>query len=101
MTFSSIHFLFIFLPVILILYYVLPFRGWRNSILLLGSVIFFAWSDPTHLPVLIGSVLINYLFGILIEISQKKETIATRVLLVFALVMNLLMLGFYKYLGFF
>jgi alginate O-acetyltransferase complex protein AlgI len=101
MPFSSIHFLFIFLPIILILYFVFNIRWWRNSILLLGSCLFFVWSDPTHLHVLIGSVLINYLFGILIENSQKEETITTRVLLVFALVVNLLILGFYKYLGFF
>jgi alginate O-acetyltransferase complex protein AlgI len=101
MAFPSIHFIFIFLPIIIIIYYVLPFRWWRNSILLVGSIVFFAWSDPTHLPVLIGSVLLNYLFGIVIEISQKKETIATRVLLIFALIANILILGFYKYLGFF
>jgi alginate O-acetyltransferase complex protein AlgI len=68
---------------------------------LLGSVLFFAWADPTHLDVLIGSVLINYLFGIAIEISQKKASITTRWLMAFALLANLLILGFYKYLGFF
>lgn len=102
MPFTSIHFLFIFLPVVLFLFYVLPHRHWRNAVLVISSLIFFAWADPTHLPVLIVSVLINYSFGLVIGLFLKKsKTLTSRVFMWMAVIVNLLILSFYKYLGFF
>ena len=60
MLFSSIVFLFTFLPIILILYYVLP-KGMKNPVLLLGSLIFYAWGEPIYLFLMIFSIIFNYI----------------------------------------
>jgi alginate O-acetyltransferase complex protein AlgI len=102
MSFASNQFLFLFLPIVLVLFYLLPFRNWRNSILVLASLIFFAWTDPTHIPQLIVFVLVNYFFGIVIghfiHVGKPK---ASQTLMWVAVILNLLGLCFYKYLGLF
>jgi len=102
MPFSSITFIFLFLPISLILFYILPYRGWRNAILVLSSLVFFAWSDPKHIHVLFISILINYLWGLFISKAKDQEAEKTaKTHLWIGIVLNLLLLGFYKYTGFF
>jgi alginate O-acetyltransferase complex protein AlgI len=102
MPFASIHFVFLFLPITLFLYYVIPNRYWKNFILVYASFFFFAWSDPTHIPLLFASILINYLFGLLIDLfTGKNHSLASRITMWIAVIINILILGFYKYLGFF
>ncbi len=102
MPFASIHFLFLFLPAALLLFFIIPNRTWRNTILVLASLIFFAWSDLPHLPLLVGLVLVNYLYGILIGRSlDRNRTLSSRIHMGCAVAINVLVLGFYKYLGFF
>ncbi len=59
MPLSSLHFIFILLPVFLALYYILPFGLWRSGILLSGSLIFFGWVDPKNLPLLLLIILLD------------------------------------------
>ena len=100
MPFASIHFLFLFLPLVFIIFYLVPNKWYRNSILLAASLVFYGWADPTHLPLLIGSVIINYGFAILCENSQRKARPAlSRVFLISAIIINLAFLFFYKYLS--
>ena len=63
MLFSSIVFLFTFLPAVMILYYLLPVR-FRNVILLLASLVFYAWGEPVYLFLMLLSILFNYFSGL-------------------------------------
>ena len=102
MSFASIHFIFIFLPFILLLYYILRNRHWKNLVLFFGSLVFFAWADLAHLPVLIVSILINYFAGRFINrLKEKERDKQSRLAMWLVVFLNLLILIFYKYLGFF
>ena len=59
MVFSSIIFMFTFLPIILVTYYLFP-RKLRNFILLLGSLVFYAWGEPIYIILMILTIIINY-----------------------------------------
>ena len=71
MVFSSLIFLFRFLPLILLIYYIVPGK-FKNMVLLSGSLVFYAWSEPKYVLIMIFSTLVNYIFGILIEDFKKK-----------------------------
>lgn len=98
MLFSSIVFLFTFLPAVMILYYLLPVR-FRNVILLLASLVFYAWGEPVYLFLMLLSILFNYFSGLDIARSLQDKRAAKRSL-VFNLIINLAVLGFFKYEGF-
>jgi alginate O-acetyltransferase complex protein AlgI len=72
MVFSSIIFLFAFLPAVLGLYYLLP-RGGRNALLLAASLLFYAWGELGYVAVMLVSILVNYGFGRWIEAAPKKS----------------------------
>ena len=98
MLFSSIVFLFTFLPIILILYYGLPKRL-KNPVLLLGSLVFYAWGEPVYLFLMIFSILFNYICGL--DIARNAgDRRAARKSLIFTVAVNLCVLGFFKYEGF-
>ena len=96
MVFSSLVFLYAFLPVSMVLYFMIPGIKAKNVILLLFSLIFYAWGEPVYIFLMLYSILFNYLLGRLMESEpeHKKQT------LVFAVFLNLLVLGFFKYYGF-
>lgn len=98
MLFSSIVFLFTFLPSVMILYYLLPVR-FRNVILLLASLVFYAWGEPVYLFLMLLSILFNYFSGLDIARNLQDKRAAKRSL-VFNLIINLAVLGFFKYEGF-
>lgn len=98
MLFSSIVFLFTFLPAVMILYYLLPVR-FRNVILLLASLVFYAWGEPVYLFLMLLSILFNYFSGLDIARNLQDKRAAKRSL-VFSLIINLAVLGFFKYEGF-
>ena len=98
MLFSSIVFLFTFLPAVMILYYLLPVR-FRNVILLLASLVFYAWGEPVYLFLMLLSILFNYFSGLDIARNLQDKRAAKRSL-VFTLIINLAVLGFFKYEGF-
>lgn len=95
MLFSSIVFLFTFLPITLILYYVVP-KQLKNLLLLLCSLIFYAWGEPVYIFLMIFSILFNYISGL--DIARHLDNRgAARKSLAFNVVVNLCILGFFKY----
>ena len=94
MLFSSITFLFLFLPIMLAVYYIAP-PQWKNFLLLAGSLIFYAWGEPVYIILMILSILLNYFCGMDIENKSENEAKAKRSL-VFAITVNM----FFKYFGF-
>ena len=98
MLFSSVTFLFVFLPITLLFYYVMP-RKFKNAVLLVCSLVFYAWGEPVYIFLMIFSILFNYVSGL--EIAENLENKkAARRNLVFNVTVNLLLLGFFKYYGF-
>ena len=93
MVFSSLGFLFIFLPVTLVLYFLAPKRA-KNAVLLALSLVFYAWGEPSYIILMIFTALFDYSAGILLGGSEGKKR---RVILAFAVAVNLLLLGFFKY----
>lgn len=97
MLFSSIPFLYYFLPVVLILYFLAP-KGWRNALLLTASLVFYGWGEPKYLLLMAGAILAFYLFGIAVGSAQGKWR---RLWLTAAVVTGVLLLGIFKYADFF
>ena len=97
MLFSSITFLVIFLPLTLLLYYLVPFRM-KNYVMLAASLIFYAWGEPVYIILMILSIILNYFCGQ--DIYEKRDNArAMKMSLMFGVIMNLLILGFFKYYG--
>ena len=100
MVFSSIFFLFTFLPLSLLLYWMSPAKI-KNFTLLAVSLFFYAWGEPVYVLLMIASIITNFVFGIFIESELIKEKMAVRrALFISAVVFNILILGFFKYYGF-
>jgi alginate O-acetyltransferase complex protein AlgI len=97
MVFSSIIFLFLFLPLALVLYFLTP-KKYRNLFLLFASLIFYAWGEGLYLLILLISIFINYSCGLLID--NHRTSNRSRVYLIAALVLNLGILAFFKYANF-
>ncbi|MBR6230206.1 MAG: MBOAT family protein [Eubacterium sp.] len=93
MVFSSLIFLYVFLPAVLLLYYLMPRKG-RNAVLLLFSLVFYAWGEPVFVIGILASVLVNYFFGIALEKHKSKGLLALNIFL------NLGYLAVFKYTGF-
>lgn len=100
MVFSSVTFLFLFLPIVLGIHFVIPEKH-RNSFLLFSSLFFYAWGEYNLVLVMITSILINFAFGIFIEKAQhNKNDRRTNFWLLGGVTINLAILGFYKYIQF-
>ena len=98
MLFSSITFLYYFLPAVLILYFVAP-KALKNVVLLLASLFFYAWGEPRCVFLMLGTILFNYIFGILIEKTKTKK--AKTIYLAISVTGTLSGLLYFKYAGFF
>lgn len=99
MVFSSIVFLFVFLPLVLALYYVIPGLRWKNLILLAASIVFYAWGEPVYIVLMLLSILFNFVMGL--ELDRLRQDAGRRRLnLAFTVAVNLCILGFFKYYGF-
>lgn len=90
MLFSSMIFLWIFLPLVMLLYRIVP-KPWKNGVLLFASLIFYSWGEPKYVLLLIFSVTCNYFFGRILEEHRHWLLLAACVLV------NLGMLGYFKY----
>ena len=93
MVFSSATFLFIFLPVVLVLYYLVPAR-WRNGILLAASLLFYSWSEPRFIALLLVSITADYFIARRMDLAEggkRKGWLAG------SLVLNLAILAYFKY----
>ncbi len=98
MLFSSIPFLYYFLPVVILLYFIVP-KALKNTVLLLSSLIFYAWGEPRYVFLMIATVLFNYILGILIEKTRGK--ILSKFFVTLSVVASLAVLGYFKYADFF
>ena len=123
MLFSSMTFIYVFLPAVTVLYLLLR-KELRNHLLLIASLVFYAWGEPKYLAIMLITILINYSFAILIEKSRSKEegyskaisesvisnnssaiqswfySHAKSLYLVAALILDLGVLGYFKYFNF-
>ena len=97
MVFSSLEFLFLYLPITLICYYAVPLR-WRNAVLLVVSLIFYGWGEPRYLFLMISTIALDYVCGYLV--GRWRGTPRAKTVLVIAVVLNLAILGFFKYYNF-
>lgn len=95
MVFSSITFIYYFLPILLLIYFIIPSK-FRNIVLLIFSLFFYFYGEPKYIWVLILSCVINYIFGLMVEKFKKK-----RLLLVISIIFNLGLLCYFKYTNFF
>ena len=98
MVFSSIVFIFTFLPVVILACYLAPVKL-RNFVLLLASLVFYAWGEPVYLFLMLYSILFNYVMGLDIAAKQEKGRTG-RGSLALGVAVNLVLLGFFKYYGF-
>ena len=97
MLFSSITFLVFFLPTILVFYYAIPNKTYRNLILLIASFLFYAWGEPKFVFLMLASIVVNYSIGLKLgENSFRKR----KFLLTFGILLNIAVLFIFKYLGF-
>lgn len=99
MLFSSNTFLFGFLPAVVVLYYLCP-RRFRNVLLLVSSLIFYGWGEPKYVLLMLVSILLNYFCGLAAGKRQTQQR-SVRGVLIVGVVLNLGMLGFFKYGKFF
>lgn len=100
MIFSSIFFLFVFLPISLLLYYLIPWK-FKNTVLLLVSLVFYAWGEPIYILLMLFSIVFNYFSGIEIDYYHKlRDRKNKKISFWFTVAVNLGILGFFKYYGF-
>ena len=98
MLFSSIPFLYYFLPSVLILYFLVP-KKLKNTVLLMSSFVFYDWGEPKYLILMVASIIIGYVSGLLIEATNEKSK--KRAIMIINIAINICFLGFFKYSNFF
>ncbi len=95
MVFSSITFLFYFLPITLTIYYIVP-NKFKNIILLIVSLLFYFYGEPKYIWLIITSIIVTYLFGILIDKYKKKS----KLFLILSIIVIVGLLMYFKYINF-
>ncbi len=95
MVFSSITFLFYFLPIVLAIYYLVP-NKFKNTILLIASLLFYFYGEPKYILIMITTIITTYIFGILIEKNSKHK----QIYLILSILINLSFLLYFKYINF-
>lgn len=103
MLFSSTVFIYLFLPFVLFCYYVLfrKSRKLQNIFLLISSLFFYAWGEPTFVLIMIASIVCNWIFGLLVDNFKRKEKInIAKIVIAFVVFFNLIILFVFKYLNF-
>lgn len=98
MVFSSTIFLCVYLPLVLLEYYICPKKG-RNLFLLIVSLVFYAWGEPKYVFLMIFSILVNYIFGRLMDKNRGRQK-RMKLLLVLSVVIDLGLLSVFKYTDF-
>lgn len=99
MVFSSLLFLFWFMPIFFALYYIAPLRA-KNAILFAGSIVFYAWGEPKYLILIAISILVNYLGGVLLERFDTSDA-ARKITFILIMAFDFGMLMVFKYTNFF
>ena len=95
MVFSSILFMYIYLPAVLAVYYIVPSK-WRNIWLFIVNLVFYGWGEPVYILLMLFSICVNYYNGRMIEKHRAKDKVARRFLIA-NIVINLALLMFFKY----
>ena len=98
MVFSSILFLFRFLPIAFVAYYLTPSR-FKNLTLLIASLVFYSWGEIRYFPIMVSVILVNYIAGLLIEKWREKQGLRRTVLIV-SVIFSVGFLAFFKYSNF-
>ena len=94
--FSSFTFLFVFFPITIILYYIYKNRNYRNIVLLIMSLVFYAWGEPKYILLMVFSIFINYILAIILEKYSKIKKIVLNI----DIAINILLIFIFKYLDF-
>ena len=95
MVFSSITFLFYFLPIVLALYYIVPNKR-KNIVLLVASLLFYFYGEPTYVIIMIASIVFTYIFGILMDKYKKYS----KLFLILSICFSIGILIYFKYTNF-
>lgn len=99
MIFSSLLFLFIFLPLVLVAYYIVPSK-FRNLCLLIVGLIFYAWGEPVYILLMLFTILVDYFSALLINRLMEQSPYKAKAVLICNILINLTLLGYFKYAGF-
>jgi len=101
MVFSSLTFLFAFLPLVLICYFIIPNLTYRNLVLLVFSLAFYAWGEPKYIILMLISIVGNYVLALFIDFYNKKGKQKLKLLFfLLDVLLNLGFLGYFKYTDF-
>ncbi len=100
MVFSSLTFLFAYLPIVLLIYFLVPIK-YRNIWLLLASLFFYGWGEPIYVLMMMFSIVVNWIFGNYINKYRTDNRKKAKFFLILCIIFNLSLLGFFKYYDFF
>ena len=96
MVFSSLEFMFLYFPVVLLLYFVTPLK-WRNVTLFLTSLIFYGWGEPAYVFLMLFTITVDYFLGFMVGKYRETNRRRAKGYMIAAIVINLAILGFFKY----
>lgn len=97
MVFSSLYFLFLYLPIVLLVYHITPLK-WRNLWLLVVNLIFYGWGEPRYIVLMLFTILLDYFMGLVVARCKERDNDkGARIAVAVALVLNLAILFFFKY----
>jgi alginate O-acetyltransferase complex protein AlgI len=97
MVFSSLEFLLAFLPITLILYFIVPLR-WRNAVLLAVSLVFYGWGEPVYVFLMCATIAIDYAAGFVVDRYKKRGDMrSAKAAMIVSIALNLAVLAFFKY----
>ncbi|MBQ2971265.1 MAG: MBOAT family protein [Ruminococcus sp.] len=99
MVFSSLLFMFMFLPVTLLIYYAVP-RKLRNLFLFFANLVFYGWGEPVYVTLMLFSTVVDFTCGHFIDKYRTKNRKISKAFLLVSIIVNLGLLGFFKYAGF-
>ena len=102
MLFNSYEFIFLFLPITFFVYFFLNKKRLAEAakgFLVVSSIFFYGWWNVAYVPLILGSMIFNYYFGL--ELNKDNSKISKKIILAFGIAANLALLGYFKYLDFF
>ena len=82
MLFSSLTFIYFFLPTVLILYFVIKNRTWRNAVLLIASLVFYSWGEPKYVFLMLASTLAAWLCGLAMDRTRERKALSRAILII-------------------
>ena len=102
MVFSSLEFIFFYLPAVLLIYFAVParFLGLRNIVLLVVSLLFYGWSEPLYIWIMVFSIFVDYTCGRIVGKYREQSPKKAKIALITSVTVNLSLLAFFKYADF-